>query len=278
MQWIFQFLFRHRSLTSLLLTVTLSVLMLQQKEEGRQRTARMLTVTVFYPFHLAITKAALVKDIFAENKRLRREIADLTLGVARLREQADENRRLHDLLGFRDSIAYDLCAVRIIAREPSFAYRSVVIDAGKNERLEPFLPVVDKNGVVGKIVQVMPALSMVQLLRDPSNRTSVLTHRTRLVGILETENGDAFYIRYRADADVVPHDEVVTSGLGGIYPKGLSAGTVERVEADRDPLFKKAFVRLGADFEHLEEAFVLRLSPQWSSFRAELDTMNMGQR
>ncbi|HEX7510790.1 MAG TPA: rod shape-determining protein MreC, partial [Chitinivibrionales bacterium] len=112
-----------------------------------------------------------------------------------------------------------------------------------------------------------------QLLIDPSNRTGVLLQRTREVGILETENGNDYFIRCRTHADVNKGDTVVTSGLGGVYPKGLTVGVVSKVGDIRDPLFKKVIVDLNVDFNHLEEVFVIRVKSRWASFRGEVDSL-----
>jgi rod shape-determining protein MreC len=119
----------------------------------------------------------------------------------------------------------------------------------------------------------MGRMSLVQLMIDPANRTSVMIQRTREIGILETENGSDFFIMFRAHADVAIGDTIVTSGLGGIYPKGLLAGIVSRLEENRDPLFKKALVKPETNFDRLEEVFVIKLPPQWASFKSELDSL-----
>ena len=128
-------------------------------------------------------------------------------------------------------------------------------------------------GVVGKVVQVMHRISLVQLLKDPSNRTSVLFQSTRTVGILETENGNDFFVRCRSHETIEPGDTVVTSGLGGIYPRGLRVGIVKSIKKIRDPLFKEVYVKPSVNFNHLEELYIMRLSPQWAAFRSELDSL-----
>ena len=93
------------------------------------------------------------------------------------------------------------------------------------------------------------------------------------IGILETENGSDFFIMFRAHADVNVGDTIITSGLGGIYPKGLLAGRVLRLMENRDPIFKKAIVTPEVDFDRIEEVFVLKLPPQWAAFKQELDSL-----
>jgi rod shape-determining protein MreC len=101
----------------------------------------------------------------------------------------------------------------------------------------------------------------------------VLSRRNRTVAILETDDGQHFFMRVRSHEDFQVGDTIVTSGLGGIYPRGLEVGIVKDIKAGSDPLFKRVFIRPAVDFEHLEELFVIRLSPQWASFLSEMDSI-----
>jgi len=135
------------------------------------------------------------------------------------------------------------------------------------------MPVVGEGGIAGKVVQVMPSLSLVQLIKDPLNRTSILVRRTRAVSILETENGIDFSARFRTHEDLVSGDTIVTSGLGGIYPRGFPVGVIEKISDEHDPLFKKATIKPNLDVDHSEELFIVRLPPQWAAFRMQLDSL-----
>jgi len=277
MQWILQFIIRHRNISSLFLTVMLSLWMLSSNPARQQQIGRSLTLTLFFPFQYTFQLVTRIRNIFAENRRLRAELTELRTTASFLAEQAAENGRLREMLALRDSVSYELVAARVIAREPSYLYRSLVINAGGNRDIVPNMPVVTHRGVVGKVIQIMPYISLVQTLQDPSARTSVMTSRSRSVGILETEDGGTFSISHRRHADVAPGDTVVTTGLGGIYPKGLLVGYVTKVEEGSDPLFKKTILRLSVDFDHLEELFVLKLSPQWRALTREIESLEMGK-
>jgi len=233
---------------------------------------RSLSVTIFYPLQLCLDQITRINNIFGENHRLKKEVAELRVRVSFLEEQASENKRLRKLLNFSQNYSFDLLPARVIARDPSPLFRSVVVNAGKKDGVAMWMPLVGEQGLVGKVVQVMRRMAVVQLLSDPSNRTSVLDRRTRTVSILETENGTDFFIRCRSHEDVQPGDTIVTSGLGGVYPAGLPVGTVGKM-MDHDPLFTKNSVRLWVDYPHLEEMFVMKMSPQWTSFKAELDSI-----
>ncbi len=277
MYWIIQFIIRHRNVSSLLLTVLLSLWMLTADTVRQQQIARMLTLTVFYPFQFTLHQTTRIKNIFAENKRLKEEVTTLRIRCSMLEEAAAENKRLRSLLGFDKRFTYTLIPARTIVREPSYKYRSIVISAGKKQGVSLYMPVVNKDGVIGKVIQVLPGISLVQLIRDPAERISVMIKKNNEVGILETVDSKTFFIEYRKHTDVTVGDTVVTSGLGGIYPKGILVGIVNRISDKDDPLFKDVIIKPCADFAHIEEVFVMQLDPRWSSFRTELDSIEFNQ-
>jgi rod shape-determining protein MreC len=255
----------------------ISLWMISSPDQQKTATARFLTVTVFYPLQLTLNQIKTISNIFEENRHLRLEVVTLATRVAALKEQSAENERLRGMLDLSQDFTYDFTAVRVIARDPSESFRSIIINGGEKDGVKLWMPVVGERGVVGKVVQVMGNLSLVQILRDPSNRTSVMVRRTRTIGILESPDGKGFYLRCRSHEDVKEGDTVTSSGLGGIYPRGLQVGIVSKISDSGDPLFKKAWIRLSVDFDHVEELFVMRLSPQWSSFINEFDSLEFEQ-
>jgi rod shape-determining protein MreC len=275
MHWILQFFLSHRKVTSLLVTCALSLWMLAAGEVQQCHIARVLTMYVLFPIQWTLDLTTRAGDIWAENKRLKERVAELNTRLAVLEEASAEHERLRQLVGFKAQSQLDLVPVRVVAREPSHQFRSIVIDAGRDQGIERHMPVVDGRGLIGKVVHVLPHLSLVQLLRDPLSRTSVISRHTRVVGILEQEGKTSLCMRHRASAEIDTADTVVTSGLGGVFPKGLPVGRVIEILDDDDPLFSLARVEPFVDFNKLEEAFVMRLSPQWSAFRGELDSLEV---
>jgi rod shape-determining protein MreC len=249
--------------------------MLSANTTHQHQVARLLTLTVFFPFQYVINQTTRAKYFFTENKKLKEDIARLSVKYALLEEETAENRRLRDLLGFEKNFSYSLLPARAVVREPSYLYRTIVINAGKNKGIQQYMPVINKDGVVGKVIQVMPAISLVQLIRAPSERISVMIKKSGEVGIMETENRRDFFVKYRKYADIQPGDTVVASGYGGIYPRGLYVGLVTKIKEKNDPLFKYVSIKPLVDFEHIEEVFVMQLSPQWSTFREELDSLGL---
>ena len=277
MHWIIRFLGYHRTITSLIATVCVCLVLLTSSTARQQRIARTLTFTIFYPFQFYLSQTTRIKNIFAENKVMKEEIAAQSVTIAILKEKLLEIERLEELLQLQNKLSYDLVTARVVAKEPSLISRGAVISAGNEDSVGPYMPVINSRGVVGKVIQATRHMAMVQLLNDPSNRTGVMIRRTRETGILETENGTDFFIKCRVHAEVEIGDTVITSGLGGVYPKGLKVGVISRIQEGRDPLFKLLFVIVDVDFNHLEEVFVMRIRSQWASFRDEVKSLEREQ-
>jgi rod shape-determining protein MreC len=273
MRWIIELIVRHRNVCSLLLTAVLSILMITAQPEAQARVARYLTMSIFYPVYATISQVSNFTSVYSENKRLRQELVEANTQLQNIRQQSAENMRLRGLLGFAESNLYSLAPVRVVAADPSHRNRSVVVSGGRSQGVDMYMPIVGEHGAVGKVVQVIGNMSLVQLLSDPSNRTSVMVDRSRAVGILQTENGRDFFVRLRNHEDAQAGDTIVTSGLGGIFPKGLVVGYVNSIDDRTNPLFKRAYIHFAVNFDELEELFVMRLPPQWAAQRSELDSI-----
>jgi rod shape-determining protein MreC len=273
MRTVIELLIRYRLFASMSAACMVSLWMVSSPPHLQARTARLLTISIFYPVQITVDQVTRAKNIYAENEQLTKDIALLNAQVAQLKEQEAENVRLRDLLGFDQSTPLPLVPAQVVARDPSPIFKSVVISVGTNKGILPFMPVVTRQGVVGKVVQVMPDLSLVQLIRDPLNHVSIMARRSRTISILETENGIEFFTHLRVHEDVLPGDTVITTGLGGIYPRGFPVGIIGKVSFERDPLFKRATIKLNLDIEHLEELFVIKRPPQWAAFTEQLDSL-----
>lgn len=277
MQWIFYFILRQRTAFSLIVTVVLSLAMISGKEAQQARIAQGLALSVFYPFQFVFSQISQMRLAFAENKRLKESVTALSTEVSLLREASRENQRLDAIIQFKEEFSYTLIPARVVAREPALYYKSIVLNTGSDNQIVPYMPVITRDGVVGKVIRVLPHSCLVQTLTDPSNRISVMVQRSRVVSIFETENSTDFFVRCRLHADVVVGDTMITSGLGGIYPRGLRMGLVSRINDRYDPIFKKVYIKAMVNFDRLEEACVVRLSPQWAAFKNELDTLGYTQ-
>ncbi|HET8998078.1 MAG TPA: rod shape-determining protein MreC [bacterium] len=200
----------------------------------------------------------------AEIGRLRTENARLTAEVARLRE---ENARLHEaglevarlrsLVGIKDQ-PYHTVAARVIGRDPSHWFNSLLVDRGTADGVRRNDPVITSDGLVGRVIEASGTWARVLLILDPRSAAGVLVGRSRDAGVAEGQGQPVLHVKYLSrDAEILPGDQVVTAGLGEIYPRGLPVGTVVGVSRTEGDLFQEALVRPGADLNHLEEMLIL---------------------
>lgn len=182
----------------------------------------------------------------------------LSLENMRLREAQEENDRLRRALDFRRRNQFgQIIPAEVIGRDPDLLFDVLVINAGEDVGLQRDWPVVTTEGLVGHVVEVGPRSSVVQLIFGV--RVSALVQGGRAHGMVSSIGGNRFQLSYvDASSRIEVGDRIVSSGLGGRYPKGLTLGTVDHVEQhEEDPLFQEVILASAVDFWGLEEVFVL---------------------
>jgi rod shape-determining protein MreC len=121
------------------------------------------------------------------------------------------------------------------------------------------MAVVTSEGVVGRVIEVSLHTAKVLLITDPNSAMDVIVQRSRTQGIMEGKVEEVCVLKYvQKNEDVQVGDKVITSGLGGIFPKGLVTGTVTKVERKRPGIFQYIEVTPSVDFSRLEEVLILK--------------------
>jgi len=214
------------------------------------------------------------RRLLAENARLEREVAALEMAVGRWQASAAESVELRELLDFRRESSWRLLAGRVIARgDISGWWRTVTLDRGADGGAAVNLAVVTREGLVGRVTAVTARSCDVLLITDPASRVACRVPRTGGYGILEGGGAGArsgvggvemlcapgpLEMNYIArDERTEPGFEVVTSGLGGVFPEGLRVGTVQRVWPDPSGLCQRAEVRPAARLDRLRNVFIV---------------------
>lgn len=209
-------------------------------------------------------------DVRRENLRLRRQIDACRMETSRYREMLATQHRLQALLKFKEQILEPAVAAQVIARDPTGWFRSVIIDKGKRAGLKWDMPVVNASGVVGRVVSVSAHYAKVLLIIDQNSAVDGLDQRTRDRGMVKGFSTNVCEMDYVAEsADVAEGDLVVTSGLGGVFPKGLPVGTISNVSKKPGEFFKHVEVTPSVDFSKLEEVLVVLRPPSRAWFSHE---------
>ena len=197
-------------------------------------------------------------DVRQENKELKRQIQQLMLENSRYRELLSTYVRLQTLLKFKQTFREPVIAARVIGRDPSGWFRSVIVDKGEKDGISVDMPVVNALGVVGRIVSVSTHYSKVLLIIDQNSSVDCLIQRSRDRGMVKGLSTELCKVAYLVkSSDVILGDQVVTSGLGGVFPKGLPLGQVVRVVDKPEELFKEVDVKPAVNFSKLEEVLII---------------------
>jgi rod shape-determining protein MreC len=207
-------------------------------------------------------------DLQTENLELRARVAELEGQLADYNAMKAENERLSALLNFDTSTQnLGFVTARVIGKAPGHWFNIFIIDAGLSQGIEVNMPVVNGDGLVGRVVDTGAGFSRVMAIIDASSGVSGIVERTRDNGILtgtdSSGDGDALMMmgNLPLDADLMPGDTVITSGLAGVFPKGIAVGEVTEVRPSTDGMRNQAIVTPWVDFYHLEEVMVITTKP-----------------
>jgi len=193
-----------------------------------------------------------------ENKILQNRVNELKAELILYKEGFLEAERLKNLLSLQKEMNYKLVAARVIGREQVALAKTILINKGSAHGLQEGMPVVAHPGVVGRLIQVSWHASKVMLLIDESSNVDAIVQRTRTQGIIRGAGSRGCVLKYISKThDVKNGDTIVTSGIGGIFHKGLLIGTVSNVDRQEAGLFLKINVAPAIDFSRLEEVSVI---------------------
>ena len=197
-------------------------------------------------------------DVHHENTQLKNEIHELKMANSRYRELLATQERLEELLQFKQTINRPVLAAQVIGLDPTGWFKSVIIDKGKWAGLRIDMPVVNAFGVVGRVVSVSSNYAKVLLIIDQNSAVDCLVQRSRDRGMLKGLMSEICKLDYVAKSNNINvGDIVVTSGLGGVFPKGLPVGRILDVKEISGELFKDIKIRTAVDFSKLEEVLVI---------------------
>jgi rod shape-determining protein MreC len=264
---------RHANLSLLVVVLFAQLLGLAvqvkvETDEGTTRLIRRWTVAVFSPLQKAFVHGHggvrntwngyfWLRGVRQENDELKAQLDQMRLEQVRLKEDAEQGKRLQYLLAFKEQYISKTVAAQVIGSSGSEHSRVVYIDKGSNDGLHTDMAVITPQGVVGKTIEVDNSVSKVLLINDQSSGIGAILTKRRLQGILKGAPGGVTMLNYiMADEDIEPGEEIVTSGGDRIFPKGLPVGKVSSVTPARD-MFLTIRVSPAANLSQVEEVLVI---------------------
>jgi rod shape-determining protein MreC len=249
------------------------VLLVVDSRSKALEPARQAMSVVIYPFQRLVLAprdlvarfqdwadaADLARTEKEELQRQRIELAQVATHAAQL---ASENEQLRRLLDVSEAVTQPSVAVQVLYEPANVFSRHLVFNKGSSSGIYPGMPVIDQGGVVGQIVRVTPFTAEAALLTDEkvSIPVQVLRNGLRLI-VFGSNTPGKVEVRYlTADADLVPGDTLITSGIGGLFPAGLSVATVDNVDRDAASGFAQALASPLSHPERHRHFLVLRVS------------------
>jgi rod shape-determining protein MreC len=201
---------------------------------------------------------AALRGVREENQRLRERLAQLEEENLQFREALVEGGRLRTIANMRRDAEIPMRPAQVVGIDVSPWFHSVLVDRGRNDGVDSGMPVVTEEGVVGVVTATSPNAARTLLLLDAQSSIDGIVQRSRARGIVRGTGEPSLEFEFfvRGD-DVQVGDLIITSGFGGVHPKGSRIGEVVEVHADPEAFVHRAVLRPAVDFGRLEQVFVL---------------------
>ncbi len=258
-------------IVGLLLAVAINIIALSIVNRQPGKTSGFGRVAIFFisPLQEIITRTIrssqnVWKHYFGlvsaaeENDRLKAALNEALAEKNRYVEAALANDRFRKMLHFRNSMPSRVISAEVVGRDPSTWFKTVIIDKGRAHGVTEGIPVVVNEGIVGQVAEVADGYAKVLLLIDQNSAVDALVQRTRARGVIKGQSVGQYRFDYvLRKHDVKIGDTIISSGLDGVYAKGLRIGHVSEVVKPNSGIFQKVSVTPFVDFEKLEEVLVI---------------------
>jgi rod shape-determining protein MreC len=213
-----------------------------------------------------------------DNLALLEQNRELVRTISVLREAEQENRRLRALLDFRESRSIQTLVARVIAKDVSSEYRAIRINRGESDGIRQNMAVITAEGIVGRVLRTTDKTADVVTVLDLLSAVDAIVERSRARGVIEGLTDEVCQLKFalRTD-DIEPGDLLITSGLGGVFPKGVPIGTVSKVNRKSYGISQEVEVRPRVDFTRLEEVLVVTGAEEISPLMKKFEELAQAQ-
>lgn len=265
------FLARHREglLLGVLLSASLLIVSHQVRDNSGQTYLRRAVITVVTPFQSAVSGAVsgaadmwhdyvFLVGLRSENKLLTGDLHRMQREIQELKEALYRAGRMDEFDQYLSSAGLTGVAARVIGASPDPWSRTIVINRGLKAGVRSGMPVITPEGLVGRVMESASGSSVVKLIVDRSFNVPVIIRRSRGRAILEGENSPTCQLKYLdRTEDVITGDVIITSGLAGVYPRGIEVGTVTQIVREDYGLYQYAKLSPRAPIGRLEDVLVV---------------------
>ena len=255
--------------TLVLVVVSLAIFSMNFKSVGKTGFFKKVVLEMAAPLDYAVDlvfssiggawkRYVMLVGLERENRGLNARVTSLTKEVNNYREMSLEYVRLKKLMGIKSDMGFPTVVARVVGRNRLSVFRTVLIDKGTADGIAPGLPVITAEGVAGKVIETSWNVSKVLLLVDYNSNIDALIQRNRCRGVLRGCGRSGCELKYvQRSEDVRAGDVVISSGLAGVFSKGLVLGKVVAVDKKEAGLFQKIGVCPALDITRLEDVLVI---------------------
>ncbi len=197
-------------------------------------------------------------NVKTQNTRLFEENRKLLGQIANLKEAQNENNRLREILNFQEKLKLETIVARVIAKDVSTEFRAVRINRGENAGIKKGMAVITYEGVVGRVMRTTSSTADIVTILDLLSAVDGVIERSRARGVVEGLTDELCQLKFtlRTD-DIQAGDVILSSGLGGVYPRGVAVGTVSRVKKKPFGITQDVEIKPSVDFTKLEEVMIV---------------------
>jgi rod shape-determining protein MreC len=245
------------------------ILVLSSRQPYPTHSRSRIAIAVVAPFQKAIGNTVrffngiwdhyfFLISVVDENQRLRQKAQQTMALEHRCQEAVQANERLQELLNLSREIEKPSIAARVVGKDPSPWFQTVLIDKGLKDDIQVGYPVINPQGIVGLVIEAASHYAKVMLITDPNSAVDAIVQKNRARGIIK--GGTVGYCVFNfvlRKHDINIGDTVVSSGMDGVFPKGLAIGQVTQVEKKEAGIFQEVTVTPYVDFERLEEVLIV---------------------
>jgi len=258
MNWISTQFSRHGRYINVSVVLILSLLLIFGPSDINESLDQTVLSGLYYPFYKIENFIEIMITQSDTNDQLRESLMRLSLQLSEYKEILRENIRLRSALGFNQPLGYHLMPAVVISVSGYKMPMSASINQGINDSVFNNNPVINQDGLVGRISSTTLDFATVQFLTDPSNRVAARVASSREMGIVKYKMAGGMILdNFPLHGSIVVGDTVISSGLGGVYPSGLIVGYVTEVERDETEPFCHVKLTPAVNFHSVEEVFVL---------------------
>lgn len=266
----------HKKAVILLVAVLTVFLLAGSQAQGKYKFTFMeeVLITILVPIQSVVSNVGFqfqkiglstseLMTAYRDNQALRVKNEEILQNNLNVTEIMAENVRLRSMLDYKkEAKQFDFVTAAVVGRDLGTWNHTIVINRGTDHGIIKDMPVVTPNGLVGSVVNVYSKAAKVQLILDPRSAVGALVQRpeSRVVAIVEGSSVSPLaprMVNIARDADIIKSDKMITSGFGGIYPKGILIGEAIDIVNEDGGLLKYASIKPSVDFDRLEEVLVI---------------------